>query len=52
MRDDVTNKLQRDNATQKLMVVSPWGDDCEYCNPGATPKRITLSVSGLSDCID
>jgi len=52
MRDDATGKLQRDNATSKLMVANPWGDDCEYCNPGATPKHITLTVSGLSDCVD
>lgn len=50
MRDPVTGKLMRDNATSKLMVEDPYGDDCEYCNPGATPKYITLTVSGLSDC--
>ena len=50
MRDDATGKLQRDNASGKLMVEDPYGDDCQYCNPGATPKYITLSISGLSDC--
>ena len=50
MRDNVTGKLQRDTASGKLMVESPWGDNCEYCNPGATPEYITLTVSGLSDC--
>lgn len=50
MRDPVSGKLQRDNATSKLIVSSPWGDDCEYCNAGAAPKFITLTVAGLSDC--
>ncbi len=52
MRDDVTGKLQRDNVSGKLMVENPYGDDCEYCDPGATPKYITLSISNLTDCID
>lgn len=52
MRDTVSGKLMRDGATSKLMVSNPFGDNCEYCNPGATPKYITLTVAGLSDCED
>lgn len=50
MRDPVTNKLQRNSISGKLMVENPFGVDCEYCNSGATPKYITLTVAGLSDC--
>lgn len=46
-------KLMRDNASGKLQVSdsNPMGDNCGYCAPGETPKYITLTVSGLSDCI-
>lgn len=49
-----TGKLMRDIATNKLMRHDPnlMGADCIYCNPGATPKYITLFVNGLSDCED
>lgn len=44
-------KLMRDTTTGRLMRTTPYGVDCEYCDPGKTPKFITLSISGLSDCI-
>ena len=48
-----TGKLMRDIATSKLQVhdTNPMGDDCGYCNPGETPKYITLSVNNLVDCL-
>lgn len=46
-------KLMRDTATGKLQVYNqcPMGGDCEFCNPGETPKYITLSIDNLVDCI-
>lgn len=52
MRNTV-GKLMRDTVTGKLQVydLNPMGADCEFCDPGKTPKYITLTVTGLSDCI-
>lgn len=41
----------RDDATNKLMVLDEQGVDCMYCDPGETPRYITLTVSGLADCL-
>ncbi|KKM79073.1 hypothetical protein LCGC14_1353600 [marine sediment metagenome] len=49
-RDTASGKLKRDTASGKLIRSSPYGDDCQYCTAGESPKQITLTVSGLSDC--
>lgn len=54
LRDNATGKLMRDSATSRLMrrAAIEYGANCEYCTEGETPKEITLTVSGLSDCLD
>lgn len=53
-RDVATGKLQRDVATGKLMRNSAieYGVDCGFCVAGQTPKYLTMSISGLVDCVD
>ena len=36
-------------ADKKAQMVSLYGDDCEYCDAGETPRLVTASFSGLQD---
>lgn len=47
MRDAVTHKLMRDAETHKLMRFNPVGSDCQYCDPGQTPKLIRITFYNL-----
>jgi len=52
-RDTETGKLSRDAATGALMrkvIDESDPDDCEFCDPNATPDKITVTISGLTEC--
>ena len=49
-RDLETNKLRRDSATSSLIRAETAAPVCLYCDPGATPDQITLTLSGLTEC--
>jgi len=50
IRDASTLKLIRDSTSGKLMRTSPLAD-CLYCDPGQAPWKITVTFSGLTDCL-
>ena len=37
-------------ADKKAQMVSLYGDDCQYCDAGETPKYLTATFSNLLDC--
>lgn len=48
--DNISGKLSRDSVSGKLMRPVPLDNDCEFCDPGATPSTIGLTISSLTDC--
>lgn len=52
LRDTASGALMRDTASGKLLRATQnlMGADCEFCDPGATPQYITLTLSGLTFC--
>jgi len=51
LRDPSTLKLMRDPVSEKLMRANPYGVDCGNCDAGTTPKRITVTFSGIILCV-
>jgi len=51
IQDNTTGKLVRDSVTGRLQrKVGEGAIECIYCDPGATPSQIALTITGLSDC--
>jgi hypothetical protein len=50
IRDPISGKLARDNASGKLMRLAPITNDCAFCDAGTTPSELSLTINGLSDC--